>query len=69
MIALTRTLLLITAAVLTTNLAAQGRNRGPLPLSPGDVIPNVAGFAEDGSPFELENLKGHPTVIAFGCLT
>lgn len=51
------------------SLCAQGRDRGPLPLSPGDSIPAVGGFTAEGDAFPLEELKGSYAVIAFGCLT
>ena len=35
----------------------------------GDPVPDVAGFDEDGNEFKLRSLKGHYTVLTFGCLT
>ncbi len=64
-----RLICLASAVLLTVNLTAQGRSRGALPLKPGDALPNVSGFAEDGTVLRLADLKGQPTVIAFGCLT
>ena len=69
MIRTTRVVTLFSLLALSVSLSAQGRGRGPLPLNPGDAIPDVSGFAEDGTPFQLKDLVGHPTVIAFGCLT
>ena len=66
MIAPARLFVFLAALASSLNLSAQGR--GPLPET-GDLIPAVSGFAEDGSGFPLETLKGHFSVIAFGCLT
>ena len=63
------TLALLTLAAAAFDLEAQFAGRGALPLVPGDAIPSVGGFTEEGSPISLESLKGQPTVIAFGCLT
>ena len=35
----------------------------------GDPLPDVAGFDADGNEFRLRSLKGHYTVLTFGCLT
>lgn len=35
----------------------------------GDVMPNVTVFSPDGSPFHTADLRGHYTVLTFGCLT
>ena len=35
----------------------------------GDPLPDVAGFDADGEQFPLRNLKGHYSVLVFGCLT
>lgn len=63
--------LLSVFAVLVSSLSllAQGRDRGPLPLEPGDSIPAVSGYSAEGEVFPLENLKGSYSVVAFGCLT
>jgi len=66
---LSRLLLLACVVALSVNARAQGRSRGPLPLAPGDPMPVVQGYDEEGNPFALSDLKGHHTVIAFGCLT
>lgn len=39
------------------------------PLKIGDALPNVSGYDSAGKPFPLQNLKGHYTVLVFGCLT
>lgn len=45
------------------------RNQGPLPVQ-GKTISEGEGFDEDGTPFHLPDLvKGHHTVVVFGCLT
>ena len=35
----------------------------------GDPLPDVAGLDADGKEFKLRSLKGHYTVLTFGCLT
>lgn len=35
----------------------------------GDPLPDAAGFDADGKKFNLRSLKGHYTVLTFGCLT
>ncbi|MGV3484449.1 MAG: peroxiredoxin family protein [Planctomycetaceae bacterium] len=39
-----------------------------LPLV-GDAIPDVTVYAADGTPFSTSQLRGHYTVLTFGCLT
>lgn len=35
----------------------------------GDSLPEVSAFDADGKEFNLSSLKGHYTVLVFGCLT
>ncbi len=35
----------------------------------GDPLPDVKGFDAGGKEFNLRSLKGHYTVLTFGCLT
>ncbi len=35
----------------------------------GDPLPDAAGLDADGKEFKLRSLKGHYTVLTFGCLT
>jgi len=35
----------------------------------GQPLPDVAAYDADGNPMNLGNLKGHYSVIVFGCLT
>jgi hypothetical protein len=35
----------------------------------GDLLPDAAGLDSDGNEFKLRGLKGHYTVLTFGCLT
>jgi hypothetical protein len=35
----------------------------------GDPLPDVAVFNPDGTPFHTGDLRGHFTVLTFGCLT
>jgi cytochrome oxidase Cu insertion factor (SCO1/SenC/PrrC family) len=64
-----RLLSVLAFAAIGTCLNAQGRDRGPLPLEPGDSIPAVSGYSAEGKAFPLEDLKGSYSVVAFGCLT
>lgn len=54
-------------ATLSLSMAASAQ-RSPVP-SPGQAVPDVAGYDEQGERFELSRLKGKHTVIVFGCLT
>jgi len=46
----------------------QRGNRQPMPKV-GDRLPEVEGYDEAGNPFALRTLRGHHTVLVFGCLT
>lgn len=35
----------------------------------GEEIPEVSVYLPDGSPFSTSQLRGHYTVLVFGCLT
>ena len=35
----------------------------------GDALPDVTIYSPDGSPFHTGDLRGHYTVLTFGCLT
>ncbi|MFT5498675.1 MAG: cytochrome oxidase Cu insertion factor (SCO1/SenC/PrrC family) [Kiritimatiellia bacterium] len=35
----------------------------------GDPLPDLTAYTADGQPVKLRDLKGHPTVLVFGCLT
>lgn len=35
----------------------------------GDVIEGVSAFDENGERFDIEQARGKPTVLVFGCLT
>ena len=48
--------------------SAMAQMRGSIP-QPGDAMPEVSGFDDEGNPFELTKLRGKHTVIVFGCLT
>lgn len=48
--------------------SSMAQMRGSIP-QPGDPMPNVAGFDDEGNPFNLTKLHGKHTVIVFGCLT
>ena len=43
--------------------------RGPMPLRPGDLFPEVDVYNADGKAFNTKSLKGKYTVIVNGCLT
>jgi cytochrome oxidase Cu insertion factor (SCO1/SenC/PrrC family) len=35
----------------------------------GDPLPETTVYAPDGQPFKTSDLRGHYTVLTFGCLT
>jgi cytochrome oxidase Cu insertion factor (SCO1/SenC/PrrC family) len=35
----------------------------------GDILPDVTVYSPDGTPFKTDDLRGHYTVLTFGCLT
>ncbi len=35
----------------------------------GDLLPKVTVYSPDGMPFKTADLRGHYTVLTFGCLT
>lgn len=35
----------------------------------GEMVPDVVGYDANGKEFRLRDLKGHHTVLVFGCLT
>ncbi|RLT21300.1 MAG: hypothetical protein DWI29_02220 [Planctomycetota bacterium] len=35
----------------------------------GDIFPDVTVYSPDGTPFKTGDLRGHYTVLTFGCLT
>jgi len=35
----------------------------------GDSLPEIEVYSPDGKPFGTANLRGHFTVLTFGCLT
>lgn len=35
----------------------------------GDKLPDVSIYSLDGTPFKTGDLRGHYTVLTFGCLT
>lgn len=35
----------------------------------GEQLPNVTVYSADGTPFNTAGLRGHYTVLTFGCLT
>ncbi len=49
----------------------EGVSRGFESNSPeiGQMLPDLAGFDADGKEFRLRSLKGHYSVLVFGCLT
>lgn len=38
-------------------------------LKSGDALPDLTGYDSNGKEFRLRGLKGHYTVLVFGCLT
>ncbi len=51
---------------LGNRMSATFDNRGP---KVGDPLPDITIFDAQGQPFRLRSLKGHYSVIVFGCLT
>jgi peroxiredoxin len=35
----------------------------------GELLPDIKALDADGKPLELRSLKGHYSVLVFGCLT
>jgi cytochrome oxidase Cu insertion factor (SCO1/SenC/PrrC family) len=52
---------------------ADGSQSGPVDefcdISPGEMLPEVEAFDDQGSPFSTKTLRGHYSVFVFGCLT
>ena len=77
--------LLLLLALLVTSAAAQqrdrasrGRGRGPRAgsariersgLRVGMTLPDVSAYDADGNELRMSELRGHYTVLVFGCLT
>ena len=69
-------LLVILASVHSATALAQ---RGPMGSSPrttgfglpevGSMLPDVSVFDDDGNAFSTKSLRGHYSVLVFGCLT
>jgi cytochrome oxidase Cu insertion factor (SCO1/SenC/PrrC family) len=59
----------------STSLFAQGEGRVPDHEFPaqkpavGDLLPEAVLYAPDGTPVKTATLRGHWTVLTFGCLT
>lgn len=57
----------------TANAVAQGGREDPKWVQEkptlGDPFPELTVFTSDGKEFKTSSLKGHYTVLAFGCLT
>lgn len=51
------------------NMAAMNQRFEQARPRAGEVLPNVAAYEADGTPFRLHSLKGRYTVLVFGCLT
>ncbi len=72
-----RSLLMIFAAIALANpplvLAQQLRQREQAfmtaPPLIGETLPSVVVYSADGKPFDTASLRGHYTVLTFGCLT
>ena len=71
-----RTLLVVSGLTFLTAGAASGQqnrpgNRGPggeLPAV-GSMLPDVTLYDEHGKEFSTTSLRGHYSVLVFGCLT
>ena len=64
---------LLLAGALAGPVAAQGFREDPdwVKKSPtiGDKLPDLTVYSADGKEFKTSSLRGHHTVLAFGCLT
>jgi cytochrome oxidase Cu insertion factor (SCO1/SenC/PrrC family) len=68
-----RLLCAMAAGLLAGPAFAQGGKEDPewVKQSPtvGDAFPDLTVYAADGTEFKTSSLRGHYTVIDFGCLT
>lgn len=66
-------LALFTASMVTPAQAQrmQQREKAFLKSKPliGEMLPDVTVYSPDGTPFRTADLRGHYTVLTFGCLT
>ncbi len=67
-------ILSLTFVVVSTDVQAQKmqeREEDFLRSKPliGDKLPDLTVYAPDGTPFQTGDLRGHFTVLTFGCLT
>jgi len=67
-------LAMLSLSVITEkHLAAQAGREDPewVKKSPtvGDMLPDLAVYSADGKEFKTSSLRGHYTVLDFGCLT
>lgn len=68
---------IVTTSILVLALAASASAQRPgrrpsafdQATKVGEMIPDVSGFDASGKPLNLRDLKGHYTVLVFGCLT
>jgi cytochrome oxidase Cu insertion factor (SCO1/SenC/PrrC family) len=64
---------LLVTGLLAGPAAAQGGKEDPewVKQSPtiGDALPDLTVYTADGKEFKTSSLRGHYTVIDFGCLT
>ena len=69
----TRLAALLLSATFAGPVAAQGGKEDPewVKQSPtvGDPLPDVTVYTADGKAFKTSSLRGHYTVLDFGCLT
>ena len=69
----TRLLGVLATALLAGPVSAQGGKEDPewVKQSPtiGDPLPDLTVYTADGKEFKTSSLRGHYTVLDFGCLT
>ena len=69
----TRLLSVLMAGLLAGPVSAQGGKEDPewVKQSPtiGDALPDLTVHTADGKEFKTSSLRGHYTVLDFGCLT
>ena len=60
--------LCLLALFASTAVAQRGPGRANVPEA-GSQLPDVLVYDEQGNEFSTKNLRGHHTVLVFGCLT
>jgi len=68
-----RVLSVVMTGLVLSSVSAQPSKEDPefLKKSPtiGEALPDLTVYSPDGKEFKTSSLRGHYTVLAFGCLT